>query len=141
MSSQSKPLGGIAALTLGAVNLDGTAPTLPEGGTVIPLLEDRSTYTETVQFYGVIKSVQHTLTFYTAAEFELPAALLSHIESGFVSLIEFNSGEQITVGYSQAAAYDRALRLVSCSMSSGEKPGSRGYKTFVMASVDGESKI
>ncbi|MFR9503442.1 MAG: hypothetical protein SNH73_03190 [Rikenellaceae bacterium] len=141
MESLSRPLGGIASLTLGVASPVGAAPTLPEGGSQIPLLEDRSTYTEAAAWIGSSKSVKHTLTAITSLEYELPAEIEEALVCGFVALIGFNSRSEICVGWSAAAASDRALRLVSCSTYSEEKPSSRGYKEWVFESTDSVSNI
>ncbi len=133
----SKPLGGIASLKLGVASSTGAAPTLEESGTNIPLLEDRSTYTEKVEWVGATQCVEHTLTLYTSFQYTLPEELLGALSQGFVALIEFNSGDTTTVGWSTEALADRALQLMSCTIVGGEKPLSRGYKEWVFSSTDG----
>ncbi len=141
MGSTTKPLGGIAALTLGVASLSGAAPTLPDDGVAVPLLEDRSTYEENVEWVGDFKSVTHTLKIITPIEYSLPEELLPGLERGFVAFVVFHSSNTINVGWSNNAAADRALRLISCSTQSGDKPSSRGYKEWSFVSVDGVSAI
>ncbi|MFI3263996.1 MAG: hypothetical protein SNG38_00265 [Rikenellaceae bacterium] len=143
MESTIRPLGGIAALTLGVASLSGVAPTLSEddNGVQIPLLEDRSTYSETVTYIGHCPSVKHSLQIITPLEYTLPEELQEGLDRGFVALVSLNSKGEISVGWSEEAASDRALRLVSCSTLSGEKPASRGYKEWLFESTDGVQNI
>ncbi len=141
MESKSRPLGGIAALTLGVASSTGAAPSLPDDGVSIPLLEDRSTYTESVTWVGAQRSVKHSLSVITAATYSLPEEVEAGFEAGFVALVAMNSLDQVVVGWSAEAASDRPLRLVSCTMSSCEKPASRSYKQWLFESVDGAVNI
>ncbi len=141
MGSVSKPLGGVAALTLDLASTSGAAPTLPTGGVVIPLLEDRSTYTEVSQWVDGFASVTHSLKVVTSLDYDLPEELLGSLHQGFVALVELNSSDQIIVGWSSSATSHRALRLVSCTMQSGEKPSSRGYKEWLFESTDSQKNI
>ncbi len=142
MGSTTRPLGGISALTLGVASSRGAAPTLPEGGVSIPLLEDRSTYSENaVWVANQYAGVTHSLKVVTAIDFDLPEELASALNQGFVALIALHSQSEICVGWSSEAAADRALRLVSCSSVSGEKPSSRGYKEWIFESKDGQRYI
>ncbi|MFI3280606.1 MAG: hypothetical protein R3Y44_01400 [Rikenellaceae bacterium] len=141
MESKSRPLGGVAALTLGVASSSGAAPTLPDDGVAVPLLEDRSTYCETTTWVGRERSVIHSLRLITALEYSLPESLEEGLDRGFVALIVLNSLGEVCVGWSQQAASDRPLRLVSCSTVSGEKPASRGYKEWLFESVDGVNCI
>lgn len=136
MESTYRPLGGIAALTLGVASQSEAALTLPQTGVEITLLEDRSTYTESIEWVGSSKSVKHTLRVVTWAEYELPDTLVAALTHGFVALVTLNSGATHCVGWSEYAAGDRPLRLVSCSVGSGEKPASRGCKEWLFESVD-----
>ncbi len=141
MESTIRPLGGIAALTLGVASLREVALTLSDHGVSIPLLEDRSSYSESREFVGATQEVKHTLKIVTALEYELPEELRDGLREGFTAHLRFNSRREICVGWSQEASSDRALRLVSCSSESGEKPSSRGYKEWRFESTDGAQKI
>ncbi|MFI3323748.1 MAG: hypothetical protein SNG59_03390 [Rikenellaceae bacterium] len=141
MGSTSKPLGGIAALMLDVASPLGAAPTLPEGGVTIPLLEDRSTYSEVAEWIEGFKSVTHSLKAVTSIDYNLPEGLTEALKQGFVALIELNSSDQITVGWSTSATSHRALRLVSCTTQSEEKPSSRGYKEWLFESIDAQTNI
>ncbi len=141
MSYSSKPLGGIAALKLDVASPEGAAPDLGEGGVVIPLLEDRSTYTELVEWIGDFRSVSHSLKAVTAIDFELPDQLSEALHQGFVAQISLNSSDEIIVGWSATATSHRALRLVSCTTQSTEKPSTRGYKEWLFESTDGQVNI
>ncbi len=141
MNSRSRPLGGIASLVLGVAPTDGAAPALSESGTQIPLLEDRSTYTQIATYTQQHASVKHSLKLYTSLDFVLPEELAGGLTDGFVADLELNSLHQISLGWSEEAGSDRPLRLVSCSTSSGEKASERGYKEWVFESTDGTTKI
>ncbi len=136
MESCSRPLGGISALRLGVASAQGAAPSLKEEGYPIPLLEDRSTYSEVVEWIASAKAVTHTLKFVTPIDYELPTELLGALSQGFVALIALQSRNEIVVGWSPEALSDRALRLVSCTTVSGERPSERGYKEWLMESID-----
>ncbi len=141
MGSSFKPLGGIAKITLGVASSVGAAPTLPEGGVELALLEDRSTYTETATWCGTHKSVSHCIEAYTAADKELPDELTDALTEGFVAQITLNSGAEFMVGWSAAAGSDRPLRLVSCTSCSCDAPATRGYKRWLWESIDGSSNM
>ncbi len=128
-------------MCLGAASLTGVVPTLPEQGYMVPLLEDRSTYCELTTYVGSSPQVQHSLRLFTSIEYQLPDELFAALQRGFVALVSFRSGGQIEVGYSSSAGGDRALRLVSCSGVSGEKPSVRGYKEWLFESVDSSQQI
>ncbi len=141
MESTIRPLGGIAALALGVASLSEVTSTLREDGIIIPLLSDRSTYSESTEFVGAAKSVKHTLAIVTALEYTLPQEIEEGLEKGFIAHVDFNSRKRICVGWSQEAYNSRALRLVSCSAQSGEKASSRGYKEWRFESTDGAQRI
>ncbi len=141
MGSEGKPLGGITTLTLGVASSSGAAPTLPEGGVEIPLLEDRSHYSEEVKWCGGVPTVEHSLRLFTSAHYQLPEELEEGLTRGFVAHIALRSGRSIVVGWSSEALSDRALRLVSCETRSGAKPSSRGLKEWLLESIDGSAAM
>ncbi len=138
MESRCRPLGGIATLTLGVAPQSGAAPTLPECGVEVSLLEDRSTYSESSTFIGDYCFVKHTLKVITPIDYALPKELMGGLNLGFIAQLKMNSKAQVNIGWSAVAASDRALRLKSCTTQSGEKPASRGYKEWVFESIDSQ---
>ncbi len=110
MESTSRPLSGIAALWLGVASLSEAASTLKESGTAIPLLDEKSSYSEAVEYLSNgCKSVTHTLQVITAVDFELPNELFAALFEGFVALILLRSFHQVEVGWSQLAQADLPL--------------------------------
>ncbi len=141
MGSISESIDTIVALTLGVASSVEAAPTLPEGGCTVPLLQGYSSYSETTSYVGRLKSVVHSLKVVTPKEYELPDELLDGLDEGFVALVFFSFLGDVTLGWSQEAGYDRALRLVSCSVKSGSDAAAKGCKEWLFESTDGVSHI
>ncbi len=136
MSSESRPLGGISAVVLSVASLSEAALIDSAAGESFSILEDRSSYSETVEWVDDFATVKHSLRLISSDDYSLPEGLKEGLSGGFLALISLNSKRSISVGWSSEARGDRPLRLVSCTTHSCEKASLRGYKEWLFESTD-----
>lgn len=125
-----KPVGGITAVAI--VPLDGS----PQPS--IPLIEERSSYTEEIVSDDGILRVHHMLTLvvpHEAAAAMLPLAA-GMTAGGVTALVATAAGEQLTVGWSERFGFEQPLRLRSFSLETGKRPADGNAATLRYESDD-----
>lgn len=148
-----KPVGGVARVALypaggdmdfrfadGVCTADfGCKPS------VVPLIDDRSSFEELFDSSSGPVSVTHTLTLVAergAAEHWLSAKFAADVlRQGFIADITLNDGRRLLVGCSERMERDFPLRFVSLRSESGKKPSDTPTLTLTLRSTDAEAAV
>lgn len=132
-----KPAGGLCAVTLTpATNLRGVSAAADGSVEVnfgddallvhLPLAEQRSSYTETLDTQAATARVRHTLTPVVdreaAREYFTPAFVRVATTEGVVAVVSAASGERLLVGWSARFGAEQPLRLAAIENASGTEP-------------------
>lgn len=151
-----KPAGGIEAVALtpagnllrAAAAADGELEVaLRDEGLLIemPLLEERSTYTERTDTQAGPPRVRHTLTLALSREeaqrlFD-PAFRRTATTEGFIAIVTAASGERLLAGWSARMGSEQPLRLDALQNESGAKPIDGTAVLLTLTSEDADPAV
>jgi len=131
-----KPVGGIRRVRLAAARAFGPQSPFTE----YELIDDGSSYTETLTAAEGLLRVRHTLTLvfdkHQADGWFDRRWLARCAADGVVAAIETSAAERLLIGCSARFGTEQALRLESFTFRSGTAPDDRPTATLVLASED-----
>lgn len=131
-----KPVGGIREVRLAAARGFGPQSTF----TAYELIDDRSSYVETLTAERGLLRVEHRLTLvfdkHQADEWFDRDWIGRCATDGVIASITTAAGEQLRIGYSDRFAGEQALRLERFTFESGEKPVDRPVAILVLVCED-----
>ncbi len=131
-----KPVGGIRRVRLAQVRAGAPQPPFAE----YELIDDRSSYTETLTADEGLLRVRHTLTLvfdkHQADGWFDRRWLERCATAGVAAAVETAAGERLRIGCSDRFGCEQALRLERFTFASGTAPGDRPTATLVLASDD-----
>lgn len=131
-----KPVGGIREVRLAQARAFGPQSRF----TAYELIDDRSSYIETLTAAEGLLRVRHTLTLVFDKHLSdgwFDRQWLEHCAvDGVIAAIVTAAGERLRIGRSARFGCEQALRLESFTFSSGAAPGDRPTATLVLMSED-----
>lgn len=131
-----KPVGGIREVRLAAARSFGAQSVF----TAYELVDDRSSYVETLTAERGLLRVEHRLTLvfdkHQADKWFDRDWIDRCAADGVVASITTAAGEQLRIGYSDRFAVEQALRFERFTFESGEKPVDRPVAILVLSSED-----
>lgn len=141
-----KPVGGIIRAELFAVGGLNSAQEMVQGaGISVSLMDDGSSYEESISAQGLPVSVNHTLTLcsdrnlasgWFDEEFLQRAAI-----EGLAALITLSTGESLLLGWSEKFGFEQALRLSELRFESGQRPNDSPRVKLVLSARDTHSAL
>lgn len=151
-----KPAGGIEAVALTPAGNLLRAVTAPDGRLEVtlrdesllvemPLLEERSTYTERIDTQAGPLRVRHTLTLAVSREEAQrifnPAFRRTATTEGFAAMVTAASGERLLAGWSEHFGTEQSLRLDALQNESGAKPLDGTAVFLTLSSEDADPAV
>ncbi|WP_417014290.1 hypothetical protein [Alistipes sp.] len=131
-----KPVGGIRRVRLAQAQTRAAQAPFAE----YELVDDRSSYVETLTADEGLLRVRHTLTLVFdkhQADGWFDRRWLEHCATrGVIAAIETAAGQRLRIGRSERFGEEQALRLERFTYASGTEPGDRPTATLVLASDD-----